>query len=113
MKKRFDYTFTVSLILLGSIHVILTPVFYKTLDTGALWFAGTGLAFVFLGIINVYRIRTKEKATRVLCAIANGVANVYCILIVIKLAEPQAYISLVVLLVLFVFSLMDLGRYKK
>ncbi len=81
--------------------------FYKTFDVNALWFAGTGLAFVFLSFINISRIKTNEKSVKTLCLFGNGSAFIFCILIVIKLGEPQAFISLIDLFVLTGLSLID------
>ena len=112
MRKKVDYIATILLLILGSIHTILTPVFYKTFDLNALWFAGTGLAFVFLGFINIFRIKTTERIIKIFCLFGNVLAFFYCILIVLKLGEPQAFISLFDLLVLLVLSLVDLKLSK-
>lgn len=112
MRKKLDYVATILLLILGSVHTILTPVFYKTFDLDALWFIGTGLAFVFLGFINISRIKTTEIFIKILCPIGNALAFIYCIFIVLKLAEPQAFISFFDLLVLLVLSLIDLKLTK-
>jgi hypothetical protein len=104
MKTKIDYTFTVLLIVLG----VFTPVFYKAFDLNALWFAGTGLAFVFLGIINVSRLQTTRMLTRLLCSISNALALIFCIFIFLKMAQPQVFISLFILIILFGLSLFDL-----
>lgn len=112
MRKKIDYVFTILLLVLGSIHTVLTPVFYKTFTLNALWFAGTGLAFVFLGFINFSRIKTTERLIKMLCSLGNALALIYCILMVIKLAEPQAFIGLIDLLVLSGLSFIDLRLSK-
>ncbi len=112
MRKKIDYIATILLLILGSVHIILTPVFYKTFDLNTLWFAGTGLAFVFLGFINIFRIKTTDIFIKRLCSFGNALAFIFCIFIVIKLAEPQAFISLIDLLILFGLSLADLRLSK-
>ena len=107
MKKIIDYLAALFIFILGSAHTVLTPLFYKTFDLDALWFAGTGLAFVFLGFTNIARIRTTELIITLLCLFGNVLTLIFCVCIVIKLAEPQAYISLFVLLFLFSLSLID------
>ncbi len=107
MRKKLDYVSTILLLLLGSAHTILTPVFYKTFDLNALWFAGTGLAFVFLGFLNISRMKTTDNTIKILCLVGNGLAFVYCIFIVLKLGEPQAFISFFDLLLLLVLSFID------
>jgi hypothetical protein len=41
------------LIALGAVHTALTPVFYGRLTPNAMWFAGAGLAMIFVGFLNV------------------------------------------------------------
>jgi hypothetical protein len=108
MKKILNYLSIALILLLGVVHVVLTPLFYKTFDLSSLWFAGTGLSFVFLGIINVSRVNTKNKSIKVIGLLANSLALILCILIVMKLRQPQAYIGLFVLALLFLLSLIDL-----
>jgi hypothetical protein len=95
------------LIILGVCHTSFTPVFYKTFDLNALWFAGTGLAFVFLGLINVFRLQTTVMFIRLLCSISNALALIFSIFIFLKMAQAQVFISLFILLILLGLSLMD------
>lgn len=113
MKNIIDYIVTIILIMLGSIHTILTPIFYSALDVDSLWFAGTGLAFLFLGFINIFRIRTNEIFIKAFCLFSNSIVFVYCILIVLILTKPQALISLIDLFFLLVLSLVDVNSYLK
>lgn len=108
MKTKIDYTFTVLLIFLGICHTSFTAVFYRTFDLNALWFAGTGLAFVFLGLINIFRLQTTGMLIRVLCSISNALALIFCIFILLKMAQPQVFISLFILVILLGLSLWDL-----
>ncbi|MBN1904713.1 MAG: hypothetical protein JW927_06415 [Deltaproteobacteria bacterium] len=108
MKTKIDYTFTVLLIVLGVCHTSFTPIFYKVFDLNALWFAGTGMAFVFLGLINISRLQTTGMLMKILCSISNALALIFCILIFLKMAQPQVFISLFILLILLGFSLFDL-----
>lgn len=111
MRKKLDYVSTILLLLLGSAHTILTPVFYKTFDLNALWFAGTGLAFVFLGFLNISRMKTTDNTIKILCLVGNGLAFVYCIFIVLKLGEPQAFISFSICFFYWSSPLL-IGRYQ-
>ncbi len=113
MRKKIDFLAIVLIIILGSVHTIMTPVLYKTYDLSALWFAGTGLSFVFLGIVNISRVKTTDAIIKILCSIANAIAIVFCVFTVVKLVKPHAYFSLIVLLLLFVLSLIDLRSLKK
>ncbi len=80
---------------LGLIHTALTPLFYDHLSPAALWFAGTGLALVFLGLLNLGAERVWQAWLLNVCIAANLVTAVFCVLIVTVLAEFQAYLALV------------------
>ena len=108
MRKIIDYISIALILLLGLLHTSMTPVFYKAFNISALWFAGTGLAFVFLGVINIARVKTSEILIKQLCFTVNVIAVVYCVFVVIKLAKPHAYFSLIVLLFLLILSFIDL-----
>lgn len=113
MRKNIEYIAIALITLLGLVHTSMTPIFYKTFDLSALWFAGTGLSFVFLGILNLARIKTADAGIKILCTIANGIAVAYGVFIVIKLAKPHAYFSFFILILLFALSLIDLRSQKK
>jgi hypothetical protein len=89
--------------ILGIIHAALTPVFYKLNSLEALWFAGTGLSLVFLGLLNISAIRSNNKLIFDLCIFANIISAVYKTFLTIKICEPQAFIA-VVLMALMLFG---------
>ncbi len=112
MRKKIDYIAIALILLLGLLHTIMTPVFYKAFDLSAIWFAGTGLAFVFLGVINIARVKTPEILIKRLCLAVNLIAVIYGVFVVIKLVKPHAYFSLIVLLFLLILSFIDLASSK-
>ena len=57
---RLFYRITAYSLSLGVIHTALTPLFYDRFSPDALWFAGTGLALVFLGLLNLVAERVWE-----------------------------------------------------
>jgi len=83
-----------ALVGLGSIHILLTPLFYSGFTIDALWFAGTGLGTLFLGLLNLAVLHAPARAALDLCLLANIIGSVYGILIVIILPEPQALLAL-------------------
>ncbi len=107
MKKKIDYIATILLVILGFVHTVLTPVVNETFDLNAVWFTGTGLGFLFLGFMNLARLKTLVLFVKRLCLTGNILGVMYSILVSIMLAEPQAYLGLVVLLVLSGLSLAD------
>jgi len=44
---------------LGLIHTLATPIFYSGFTEDGLWFAGTGLGLVFLGLLNLEVIQNQ------------------------------------------------------
>lgn len=85
-----------ALIGLGILHTSLTPLFYSAFDIDALWFAGTGLGILFLGLFNLAVLKASVSFN--LCLIANLIGSVYGVLIVIVLPEPQAFLALLAFL---------------
>ncbi len=112
--KQFDYIAIALLLLLGTAHTTLTPLFYHELSVDSLWFAGTGLSFIFLALLNISRTLTTHKTITLMSFIGNIITLAYCLLIVMKADEPQAYLSLFVITSLSVFSFLELtGKYRE
>lgn len=95
---RQFYRITAYLLLIGVIHTALTPVFYPEFSPDALWFAGTGLALVFLSLLNIAAERVCEPWILNMSIVANLVGCIYNVLIVIALPEFQAFVSLLIFL---------------
>jgi len=107
MKRVLNYVFISLLLLLGVAHTALTPVFFKNFDESFLWFAGTGLSFVFLAFLNYARVLTTLFSIRIMCAIGNlfGLLFVICLINTGEAITLQAFVSLIVLFTLFLLSL--------
>lgn len=95
MLNRIDSTLIYLVLLLGVAHTSLTPTFYETFSLESVWFAGSGLAFVFLGLLHLARRKSKSSQAILVSCLASAVASVFSVLIVLKLTEPQAYVSVV------------------
>src|SRR5512145_567414 len=80
-------------LLLGCGHILATPAFYPGFTAESLWFAGTGLALVFLGLFNWAIWRAPTQAGLNLCILANTLASVYGLLIPWRVPEPQAFVA--------------------
>jgi MFS-type transporter involved in bile tolerance (Atg22 family) len=81
---------------LGVVHTALTPVFYGRFSLGALWFAGSGLAMIFIGFLNIILSRDagRDRVVRMLCYSANLITVVFGALIVFLDTEPQVIFGL-------------------
>jgi hypothetical protein len=86
------------ILVLGVGHTLATPNFYPGFSAEALWFAGTGLGLVFLGLLNLVVIRNPTPTGLNLCIAADAIATVYGILIPFVVPEPQAYLAAVAFL---------------
>lgn len=73
--------------------------FYGRLSPGAMWFAGSGLAMIFVGFLNVALARgaVRDRLLRALCYAANLVTTVFGFLIVMVDSEPQVIFGLVLI----------------
>lgn len=111
---RLFYKITAySLSLLGVVHTVLTPLFYDRLSPDALWFAGTGLALAFLGLLNLVAERAWQAWAINICVAANVVSCIYGILIVVALPEIQAFVAAIVFIAIVIASILarqNVGR---
>lgn len=87
------------LVALGVVHTALTPMFYGRLSPGALWFAGAGLAMIFVGFLNIIFSRNagQDRVARLLCYIANLTTAAFGILIVLVDNEPQVIFGMILI----------------
>lgn len=83
-----------TLVVLGTGHTLLTPIFSPGFDTDALWFAGSGLGLLFLGLLNLTVLMSAARATLNLCLIANLMGFVYTTLVAVTLPVPQAFLAI-------------------
>ncbi len=97
-----------ALVLLGCAHMGFTGMAYRSWTLGAAWFLGTGLGFLVLGFLNLVATRESPKSAAWYCLVADLLGLVYGIAIVPLVAQPQAYIAVVVLVLLFVTALQRL-----
>ena len=105
--KNF-YRISAYLLLIGVIHAALTPLFYDKFSPDALWFAGTGLALVFLSLLNIVAERIRAGWILKICVAANLIGFIYGVLIVIALPETQAFISLAIFVAVTIGSIFAL-----
>ena len=82
------------LIALGTGHTLLTPIFYPGFSADALWFAGTGLALLFLGLLNIAAQQNPITILLNLCVIANLMGLVFLALVTFAVPEFQAFVAL-------------------
>lgn len=96
--KTFHKISSYVLLALGVLHTALTPLLSPGFSIEALWFAGTGLGLVFLGMFNLAVLHSPTRFGLNLCLAANLAGLVYGVLIISILPEPQAWIALLAFL---------------
>ena len=109
MSKRLHAICAILFVALGVVHVLFTLTFATRLTQGALWFAGSGLAMIFAGFLNLALSRGgagRDKTLRVLCHVTNALLLVFGTLGAVIVNEPQAYFGLALIVVLAVTAFM-------
>ena len=106
------YKINTSLIIaLGIVHVLFTIHAYGRWTLNAMWFAGSGLALVFAGFLNLALLRAgrSDLVVRLLCLFTNLLVALLFTAALLLLTEPQVYLGLA----LFIFEticVLVLGR---
>ena len=77
----------------------LTPVFYSRLTANAMWFAGAGLAMIFVGFLNVVLSRgaVGDTLSRVLVYVANLLTLAFGSVTVHLDGEPQVVFGMMLI----------------
>ena len=88
---------------LGAAHTLCTPLLFGAFSPGALWFAGSGLAFVFLGALNLSAAGDSGSVSR-LCVAANCAGVLFGVATIMVVSEPQALVALAALVLVLVAS---------
>ena len=93
---------SILLIALGAVHTALTPVFYGRFTLNALWFAGSGLAMLFVGFLNIALSRDvgRDRLIRILCYVANLLTVFFGFLMVTQNREPQVIFGFVLIVLM-------------
>jgi hypothetical protein len=77
-------------------HVLLTPILYrKEHALNQVWFAGSGLALAFLGMLNIARVQG-DAHVRGLCTAANPAGTVFLSVAMAQAPSPQLGAALLV-----------------
>jgi hypothetical protein len=107
--KLIRIIFALMTAFLGAVHIGFTPVFYPGCRLDSMWFAGTGLALVFVGLANGLLIGRSELWTKICGGIANFAALTLMTMVAIMLRQPHAWLACLLILGLFVMGVIDAG----
>jgi len=92
------------LVLLGIVHIGFSPLFFGQFGMDVLWFAGTGLGFVFLGNLNIIVITSKKAAFYIVAVTSNILGVLLAAVTASMLASTQAYIALAITILALIGS---------
>jgi hypothetical protein len=79
---------------LGAVHVLYTAVEHDALSPDAVWFAGAGLALVFLRMLNLAALAADHPSARAVCRAANLLGAAFGVLAAVAVPVPQAFLGL-------------------
>ena len=101
------------LVLMGIIHIAFSPVFFTQFGLEVIWFAGTGLGFVFLGNLNILAI-TIQKANLYSVVVTSNILSVLLTSVILSmLSSTQAYIALGIAILALIGSFAEYVRLIK
>jgi hypothetical protein len=94
------------IITLGALHVLVTFVDYDEFSLRALWFAGTGVAIILAGFLNIAlsRVAGKDRVVWLLCLCANLIFTVMFVFALYLMQQPQVFIGVALFLVASITS---------
>lgn len=101
--------FALTTAFLGLVHIGFTPVFYPGMRIDSLWFAGTGLSLIFLGLVNALLMGRTERWTKICGAVANFAALTLMTMIALTIHEAHAWFGCILALGLFIMGIVDNG----
>jgi hypothetical protein len=108
MLKAAHKIITGLIIALGVLHLLFTFHDYSRFSMSALWFAGTGVAIILAGFLNLVLLRDvgKDRLVWVLCSLTNLIFAVLFAAALFLLPQPQVFFGMGLFLVATVVSLM-------
>lgn len=95
MIKTAHKILTGVIIALGVLHISMTFHDYDTFSMRALWFAGTGVAIILAGFLNIVLLRDagRDRVVRLLCVITNLIFAVMFVAALLLLPQPQVFVG--------------------
>lgn len=84
------------IVALGSAHIIFTFRDYDEFSLDAMWFAGSGLALVFAGFLNVAHVRAggRDRVVRALTILTDAACALLFAAALWLMRQPQVFVGL-------------------
>ncbi len=95
MLKKLHSVCSYLIVALGVIHIFFTWFAYNEFSLEAFWFAGSGMAIVFAGFLNLMFLKFIEKDLTVwiLCLAGNLFSMILFIVGLFIIGEPQVFVG--------------------
>ena len=91
MLKKADFLLCYLVIGLGVVFLVLTPMYAGSfVSRGGAEYIGAVLFLVFLGLLNLARIKSRNASARILAMVGNAIALAYLVLVSLVLRDPAA-----------------------
>jgi hypothetical protein len=89
-------------IALGTIHVLMTPVFFDQFTMRVMWFVAQGVMGIFLGLLNVvaWRAAWRDQVGARLCHLSNLIGTAFIVLYSTVDRAPQSFAAIALFAVL-------------
>lgn len=99
--RKATYTVMIAILIIGIIHILITPMFYGTgVTVTDLWFASFGLMLMFLVFLNHTILKNKQESTSLF--MPGHIANILTTLLVAVLLTQALFPHIILLLVLLI-----------
>ena len=95
MLKKLHLISSYLIVALGAVHILFTVCAYDNFSLDAFWFAGSGMAIVFAGFLNLMFLKFvgKDLTIWILCLIGNLFSTLLFIVGLFIIGEPQVFVG--------------------
>lgn len=97
------------IVALGSAHLGFTFHDYDEFSLRAMWFAGSGLALVFAGFLNVAHLRCGDRFVRALTVLTDALCAVLFVAALSLMRQPQVFVGVALFALAAVFAALTKG----
>jgi hypothetical protein len=99
------------IVALGCAHIIFTFHDYDRFSLGAMWFAGSGLALVFAGFLNVAHLRAggRDPVVRALTVLTDAACALLFVAALSLMRQPQVFVGVALFALAAAFAALQKG----
>ena len=99
------------IVALGCAHLAFTFRDYDRFSLDAMWFAGSGLALVFAGFLNVAHLRAggRDPAVRALTLLTDALCALLFVAALSLMRQPQVFVGVALFALAAVFAATEKG----